>query len=78
MLEKEFKYFVEHQQDLVKKYEGKFIVLVGEELIGVYDTIEDAYTKSAESHEPGTFFIQKCLPGKEAYTQTFNSRVIFA
>jgi hypothetical protein len=78
MLEKEFQYFVSHQKELVKQFKGKFLVIVGEKVIGVYNTIEDAYKESLEKYAAGTFFIQECIPGKDAYTQTFNSRVIFA
>lgn len=78
MLEKEFQYFIQHQNDLVKKHNGKYIVLRGEEIVGVFDTIADAYEDSIKKFPPGTFFIQKCIPGTSAYTQTFNSRVIFA
>jgi len=37
MLEKEFKYYLDNQQDLVKKYNGKFIVIVEDKVIGAYD-----------------------------------------
>ncbi len=77
MLEKEFKYYIDHQDELVAKYRGKYIVIVGETVIGAYDTEIVAYTKSQEEHALGTFLIQACLPGKENFTQTFHSRVVF-
>ncbi len=77
MLEKEFKYFKDHQEELVKKHEGKYLVIVGKEVVGVYDSEIDAYTEAKKRHKPGTFLIQLCLPGESAYTQTFYSRVIF-
>ena len=77
MLEKEFKYFKDHQEELVKKHEGKYLVIVGEEVAGTYDAEIDAYTEAKKRHRPGTFLIQHCLPGESAYTQTFYSRVIF-
>ncbi len=77
MLEKEFKYFKDHQEELVKKHEGKYLVIVAEEVVGGYDSEIDAYTEAKKHHKPGTFLIQHCLPGENAYTQTFYSRVIF-
>lgn len=77
MLEKEFKYFKDHQEELVKKHEGKYLVIVGEEVVGVYDAEIDAYVEAKKRYKPGTFLIQHCLPGESAYTQTFYSRAIF-
>ena len=37
MLEKEFTYYLDHQSELVEKYNGKFLVIKGEDVIGVYD-----------------------------------------
>lgn len=77
-LEKEFKYFLDNQSDLVKKYRGKYIVIIGHEVKGAYDSEIEAIEKTKENHKLGTFLIQKCDPGEESYTQTFHSRVVFA
>lgn len=77
MLEKEFKYYLANQEKFVKEYNGKHIVIVGEQLVGVYDTLADAYTESQKKHQLGTFLIQLVTPGKSAYTQTFHSRAVF-
>jgi hypothetical protein len=77
MLDQEFKYYLEHQFELVKKYNGKYLVIKGEAIIGVYDTKEEAYFNSQKEHELGTFLIQFCSPGDTSYTQTYHSRVTF-
>ncbi|MCZ6626282.1 MAG: hypothetical protein O7B35_18935 [Deltaproteobacteria bacterium] len=77
MLEKEFKYYKDNQEKLVKKYKEKFLTIVGEEVVGVYGSELDAYTEMKKKYEVGTFLIQHCLPGKDSYTQTFHSRVSF-
>ena len=77
MLEKEFKYYKDHQDELVERYNGKFIVIVGEEVVGDFDEEITAYTQTKEKHPLGTFLIQHCLPGKDSYTATFYSRVSF-
>jgi hypothetical protein len=77
-LEREFKYYLEHQDELVKKYNGKFIVIKDCEVIGVFDSELEAVNKTAEKYELGTFLVQKCEPGAESYTQTYHSRVLFA
>ena len=77
-LEKEFRYYLEHQDELVEKYNGKFIVIKNREVIGAFDSELEAIDKTAEKHELGTFLVQKCEPGRESYTQTYHSRVTFA
>ena len=74
-LQKQLKYFKSHQEELVREYEGKFLVIKDQEVKGVYDTEIDAYTDAKKKFELGTFLIQQALPGQESYTQTFHSRV---
>ncbi len=78
-LEKEFKYYIKHQDELVKKYEGRVIVIKGHEILGDYDSdleaIEDTLKKN---HKLGTFLVKKCEPGIESYTEVFHSRVVFS
>lgn len=76
MLEKEFKYYLDNQTQLVEAYRNKFIVIKNNEVIGVYDSHNDAYVNTLKKEELGTFLIQHCLPGDEGYSQTFHSRVI--
>ena len=75
MLEREFQYYKDHQDDLVRQHNGKYVVIVKEEVIGVFDTELEAYTEMKKKYAVGTFLIQHCLPGKNSYTQTFHSRV---
>jgi len=77
MLEKEFKYYLDNQKQLIKKYNGKFIVIVGEEVVNSYDSEQEAYFESLKAHKEGTFLIQFCEPGEESYSQTYHSRVVF-
>ena len=77
-LEKEFEYYLEHQDELVEKYNGKFIVIKDCNVIGVFDSELEAVEETAKQHELGSFLVQKCEPGSEAYTQTYHSRVVFA
>ena len=76
-LEKEFNYYLEHQEELVKKYNGKFLVIKDANVIGAYDSELEAVEGTAKDHELGTFLVQKCEPGSESYTQTYHSRVAF-
>ena len=77
-LEREFHFYTSHQKELVDQYNGKFIVIVGEKVVGAYDEELLAYTEAKKAHKPGTFLVQKCAAGKGNYTQTFHSRVSFS
>lgn len=73
VFEKELAYFIAHQKDLVAKYDGKTLVLRENELVGVYDNPLQAYLEAQKQFEPGTFMIQPCAPGPEAYTVTIHA-----
>jgi hypothetical protein len=77
MLEKEFKYYLDHQSELVKEYNGQFLVIIGEKIIGHFNSFEEALFDSQKKYEPGTYLIQQCLKGEDSYTQTFHTRAIF-
>jgi hypothetical protein len=76
-LEKEFEYYLQHQDELIKEHNGKFIVIKDEAVIGEFDSELEAVEKTSQQHELGTFLVQKCEPGSESYTQTYHSRVVF-
>lgn len=75
-LEREFQFYLSHQDELVKKHSGKFVVIKNDEVLGVFDDEIFAIQEISKKHELGTFLVQKCEPGTDAYTQTFHSRVL--
>ena len=74
MLDKEFQYFVQHQDELVSQYNWKYIFIKDQQIIGAYTTEIEAYTESSKKHKLGTFLIQLCVPCKDIYKQTFHSQ----
>lgn len=77
LLEKEFNYYLSNQNELVKQYNGKFIVIKNQKVIGAYSSEVEAIETTSREHELGTFLVQKCEPGTESYSQTYHSRVAF-
>ena len=77
-LQQEFRFYIEHQDEMVKKYNGKFIVIKDEIVLGAFDDELTAVTETRKAHELGTFLVQRVSPGDAAYSQTFHSRVIFS
>lgn len=76
-LENEFNYYLGHQDEFVKQYNGKFIVIKGNKILGAYDTELEAIRQTSKTEKLGTFLIQKCEPGEASYTQNYHSRVAF-
>lgn len=76
-LEKEFKYYLAHQDELAKLHNGKFIVIKNCQVIGVYDSEFEALSETEKQHELGTFIVQKCESGTNSYMQMYHSRVAF-
>lgn len=76
-LEKEFNYYLDNQDELVKKYNGKFIVIKNQKVIGDYSTELEAIKKTSQKEKLGTFLIQKCEPGVDSYSQMFYSVATF-
>ena len=74
-LSDEFHYYMEHQADFVKKYDGKVIVLKNHEVLGAYESELDALVETTKDHEQGTFMVQKVSEGEEDYTVTIHCPV---
>lgn len=78
-LQDDFKYFIEHHDEIFSQYPNKFVVIQNKQIILAETSIEKALESAvSKGLEIGTFIIQECTEGDSAYTQTFHSRVIFA
>ena len=77
MLDKEFNYYLEHQNELLPLYDGKYVMIVGNKVVGAYNTINEAYYKGKDKYGLGNFLVQLCTPGDSAYTVTSRSRVSY-
>ena len=79
MLDKEFKYYLDNQDKLVEKYNGRVVVIRGEDVVGDYSSYEEAHFESKRKYEMGTFLLQLCTPGDEAYTvRLYSPFAVFA
>lgn len=65
MLNKEFQFYLDNQNELLKQYKGKFVVIVGQSVVGSYRTFKDAVVRSAKKYALGTFLVQECTEGDE-------------
>jgi hypothetical protein len=61
MLEREQKFYEEHKEELREKYAGKEVVISGETILGVYDSVVTAYEEAKKILPPGSF-LMKSIP----------------
>ena len=73
MFDTELNYFKAHQEELVAKHQGKTLVICGEKVEGAYDSPLQAYLEAQKRFKLGTFMIQSCVPGPDAYSVTISS-----
>jgi len=78
MFQNELAYFIAHQDELVRQHRGKVLVLKDQGVVGVYDTMLSAYLEAQKTHPLGTFMLQPCEPGQDAYTVTISTHGLFA
>jgi hypothetical protein len=49
MLEKEFEFYENNKSEIRERHLGKKIVIVGDQIIGVYDDIDKAYQETLKT-----------------------------
>jgi len=76
MFSEELDFFIANQDELVKEHRGKFLAIKGREILGVYSSAIEAYQATRVNHELGSFMIQPCEAGVDAYTVTIASSVL--
>ncbi|MCD8206842.1 MAG: hypothetical protein LUD72_02785, partial [Bacteroidales bacterium] len=78
MIDALFKYYLSHQNELVKLYNNKYIVITTDGVAGAYDSLDEGYSSAMAKYGKGNFMVQLCTEGEEAYSQRyFTSRVAF-
>jgi len=78
MIRELFQYYLDHQDELVEKFNGKYVVITKDCTVEAYDTEDDAYFQSERKYGLGNFLLQLCTPGDSAYTLYYNTpRAIF-
>lgn len=69
-LKEQFDWYLANQEELVKQYNGKHLVIKDFKVADAYDDENTAYSQAIEKYSIGNFIIQLCTPGDEAYTRT--------
>jgi hypothetical protein len=75
-LKPQYDYFLQIRESLLPEKEGKFVVIVGKEVVGTYDSAPDAVRESAKKYPIGTFLIQKVVSDMNSLVQKFASPIV--
>lgn len=62
MLEKERQYFDENKAKLIAAHSGKFVLVKDAELIGAFNTIEEAISEGARRFGLSSFLVRQVTP----------------
>lgn len=66
-LETELSYFTKIKEDLLKNHPGKFALIKGEELVGVFDTPANAYDEGVKKFGREPFMVKRVSETEEVY-----------
>jgi len=76
MIKDLFQYYLRNQDQLLKEYNGKYLVITKDGVAGAFDTEAGAYYDAKEKYGLGQFIVQLCTPGDDAYSQQFFSPIV--
>lgn len=78
MIQTLFQYYLDHQDELVKQYNGKYLIITADGVMGAFDSMREGYDTALDTYGKGNFMLQLCTEGDSAYSQHFfTSRVAF-
>jgi len=61
MLEEELKYYSQHRSEFLPKYEWKYLLIKGSDLLGAFDNAQDAYQEGLRRFGNVPFLIKQVL-----------------
>ncbi|MES2386808.1 MAG: hypothetical protein V4543_02300 [Bacteroidota bacterium] len=70
MLKKEYNWYLDNQDELLKRYNGRELVIKGQKVRKDFPNLTDALLWGNKNFEPGTFIIQLCEPEPEPRQHT--------
>ena len=78
MLEKEYKYYKDHQNELVSRYPDKYLIIKDQKVIAVFDTLAEAIDfANANGLIEGEYLLQLCAQKRRGLACVFRSRAYF-
>lgn len=54
----EITFYKENKDEILKKHKGRYVVIVGNKIVGTYNKKEDAVLETIKDYEMGSFLVQ--------------------
>lgn len=71
MLEKDFEYYLNNQNDFLKSFKDRFIIIQHQSVLKALNSIDEAYNYLLQDKESGSFLIQEVNENKLSKTVMF-------
>ena len=71
-------FYIENQAELVKKYEGRYIVIHAQKVYGAYSDLRKAVLEARKEFAPGTYQVQLVEPGEGSYQKIISRTRLYA
>lgn len=71
----DYKWFLDNQAELFKKYPDKFLIISECNILGAFDTFENAMEEALKQKKAGEFLIQQCV--KDSSPIQYYNRAVF-
>jgi hypothetical protein len=65
MLEKERQFYADNLTDWLARFPGKFVAVKDQELLGVFDTVDEALTEGARRFALQPFLVRRVQPTQD-------------
>ncbi|MEK7253409.1 MAG: hypothetical protein AAB316_01585 [Bacteroidota bacterium] len=59
---KEYLWYEAHEEEILQRYFGRFVVVSGKKIIGDFGSLAAALQETLKHQKPGSFIIQHALP----------------
>ncbi|MCC7246804.1 MAG: hypothetical protein IT269_14055 [Saprospiraceae bacterium] len=73
---KEYLWYEANEKELLKQYQGRYIVIKNEQVIGDYESRKQARQETLKNHESGSFIIHLCSIGDPRRAPRISGRQI--
>lgn len=62
LLDRQHKFYVRNEQEILEKYRGQFVVIHDEQVVQSFGSERDAYIFCVKHFQIGTFLIREVVP----------------
>lgn len=77
LMRKAMKFYDSNVSDLIRKYENKYIIIVGNDVTGNFNSLSEAISFGKKQYGIGNFFVKLCVLN-DSNNQYYSSRVNFS